>query len=117
MVDVISGNKVNVENRNAYFKAQPFSSYIIVADDIVNSVSEETKADEHNEDKETEVMAGQKYRHYKGGEYEVIAVAQHSETLEELVIYKALYGDGKIWARPKSMFINKVGDVKRFTLL
>lgn len=117
MVDVISGNKVNVENGNAYFKAQPFSSYIIVADDIVNSVSEETKVDEHNEDKETEVMAGQKYRHYKGGEYEVIAVAQHSETLEELVIYKALYGDGKIWARPKSMFINKVGDVKRFTLL
>lgn len=45
-----------------------------------------------------------KYRHYKGGEYEVIGVARHSETLEPLVIYRALYGDGGIWARPAAMW-------------
>ena len=50
-----------------------------------------------------------KYRHYKGKEYEVIGVATHSETLEELVVYKALYdieGKGKdsLWVRPKAMF-------------
>ena len=50
-----------------------------------------------------------KYRHYKGKEYEVIGVATHSETLEELVVYKALYdieGKGKdsLWVRPKVMF-------------
>lgn len=45
-----------------------------------------------------------KYRHYKGKEYEVIAVAKHSETLEEMVVYKQLYGEGSLWVRPLSMF-------------
>ncbi len=49
-----------------------------------------------------------KYRHFKGGMYEVIAVAKHSETLEELVVYKALYGEGQIWVRPLSMWEEKV---------
>lgn len=47
-------------------------------------------------------------RHYSGKEYEVIGVARHSETLEELVVYKALYGDGSIWVRPLEMFIGAV---------
>ena len=45
-----------------------------------------------------------KYRHFKGNEYEVIAIAKHSETLEEMVVYKALYGDGGYWVRPASMW-------------
>lgn len=45
-----------------------------------------------------------KYRHYKGKEYEVIGLAKHSETLEDLVVYKALYGDGQMWVRPVKMF-------------
>lgn len=49
-----------------------------------------------------------KYRHYKGKEYEVIGVAKHSETLENLVVYKALYGDGQIWVRPLKMFLEEV---------
>jgi hypothetical protein len=49
-----------------------------------------------------------KYRHYKGNEYQVIGVAKHSETLEELVVYKALYGNKQIWVRPVKMFLEKV---------
>lgn len=49
-----------------------------------------------------------KYRHFKGNEYEVIAIAKHSETLEELVVYKALYGDGGVWVRPASMWNEQI---------
>lgn len=45
-----------------------------------------------------------KYRHFKGNEYEVIGIAQHSETLEPMVVYKALYGDGGLWVRPAEMW-------------
>jgi len=49
-----------------------------------------------------------KYRHFKGKEYEVLAIAKHSETEEELVVYRALYGEGQIWVRPVSMWQEKV---------
>lgn len=49
-----------------------------------------------------------KYRHYKGNEYEVIAIAKHSETLEEMVVYRALYGEFGIWVRPTSMWNEEV---------
>jgi len=54
-----------------------------------------------------------KYRHFKGNSYEVIGIAHHSETLEKLVVYRALYhhkiyGDNSLWVRPKKMFLEKV---------
>ncbi len=49
-----------------------------------------------------------KYQHHKGELYEVICVATHRKTKEELVVYKALYGDKKIWARTKKMFLEDI---------
>jgi len=48
------------------------------------------------------------YRHYKGNEYEVIGIAKHSETLEDMVVYKAKYADGGMWVRPLAMFMETV---------
>ena len=45
-----------------------------------------------------------RYRHFKGGEYEVVGIAKHSETGEEMVVYRALYGEGGLWVRPVSMW-------------
>ena len=65
-----------------------------------------------------EILPG-KYRHYKGNEYEVICMARHSETEEEMVVYRALYGERGVWVRPASMWhetVEKDGKTyKRFT--
>jgi hypothetical protein len=45
-----------------------------------------------------------KYRHFKGGEYELIGIASHSETLEPMVVYRALYGEKGLWVRPAAMW-------------
>lgn len=67
------------------------------------------------------VIAGKRYRHYKGKEYLVLHIARHSETLDEMVIYQALYGEMGIWVRPLAMFIEKVAvdgqSVDRFELI
>ena len=49
-----------------------------------------------------------RYRHFKGREYEVLGVARHSETEEEFVVYKPLYGEGDLWIRPLEMFVETV---------
>ena len=49
-----------------------------------------------------------RYRHFKGKEYEVIGVASHSETLEPMVVYRALYGEGGLWVRPAAMWHERV---------
>ena len=49
-----------------------------------------------------------KYRHFKGHEYLLIGVASHSETLEPMVVYRALYGEGGLWVRPAAMWTERV---------
>ena len=48
------------------------------------------------------------WRHFKGNRYQVIGVAKHSETLEPMVVYRALYGEGGLWVRPASMWLETV---------
>ena len=62
-----------------------------------------------------------RYRHYKGNDYQVLGVAQHSETGEQLVVYRPLYGEGALWVRPLAMFTEPVSvdgrQQPRFALL
>ena len=62
-----------------------------------------------------------RYRHFKGGEYQVLYIAKHSETLEPMVVYQALYGEKDIWVRPLNIFVQTVAQngktVSRFTYL
>lgn len=67
-----------------------------------------------------EIKCG-KYRHFKGNEYEVLGMVRHSETGEEMVLYRALYGEGGLWVRPKDMWnetVERDGTVfRRFTYI
>jgi hypothetical protein len=70
---------------------------------------------------ETTSITPGRYRHYKGKEYTVLGVARHSETREELVVYRQEYGDHGLWVRPKQMFAETVKsdgkDAPRFRYL
>lgn len=61
------------------------------------------------------------YKHYKGNKYEVIGEANHSETLEKMVVYRALYGEGELWVRPSYMWNEEIEtdgkNVPRFELI
>ena len=59
-----------------------------------------------------EIRTGQFYRHFKGGLYQIVGVAEHTETGEKLVIYQALYGNYKIYARPYEMFAGETDHEK-----
>ena len=69
---------------------------------------------------EQEIKIG-RYRHFKGNEYEVIGIAKHSETTEEMVVYRVLYGEQGLWVRPASMWnetVERDGKVyQRFTYI
>ena len=67
------------------------------------------------------IVIGGIYQHFKGNMYKVLFVAKHSETLEEMVVYQALYGAGDVWVRPANMFLEKIKrdgqTVKRFKFI
>ena len=69
----------------------------------------------------SDVIRTGKYRHFKGNEYQVIGTARHSETVELMVVYRALYGDYGLWVRPASMWnetVTRDGKTfQRFTLI
>ena len=69
----------------------------------------------------SETIKPGRYRHFKGNEYEVLGMARHSETEEEMVVYRALYGERGVWVRPASMWnevIERDGKTyRRFTYI
>lgn len=68
---------------------------------------EERNKDNTNSTERT-LKIGSIYKHFKGNEYLVLHLAKHSETLEDLVVYQALYGERGIWVRPLKMFLEQV---------
>lgn len=58
-------------------------------------------------EQDIEITQG-RYRHFKGKEYEVLFMAKHSETLEDMVVYRALYGECGVWVRPAAMFCQEI---------
>lgn len=114
LADVLGGQSVPVENGCAKPTLPPHSGMILVADDIVNDAPALPK---NVPDAPPQLVIGGKYRHFKGGEYTVIAEARHSETQEAMVVYQDCNGDGAVWVRPKSMFLETVDGKPRFLLL
>ncbi len=140
LTDVLNDNEVIDVNGYYELGLKPYSARILVvndgsfkvdfSDDIsvkpTEKQTEPEKVIQHSQTPETpsDYSADEKvelgrYRHFKGGEYEVIGFAQHSETGEKLVIYISLYDNNKVWARPYDMFLQEVDvdgkKVKRFT--
>lgn len=59
-------------------------------------------------EKAKSIVVGGRYEHYKGNPYRILGIARHTETLEELVVYQGLYGEGDIWVRPLDHFLETV---------
>ena len=133
LTDVLNNNAKY--DCNGYFSidVEPKTSKILIANDGSfainfdedysicvenNSVEENTPIQLFDIEDEEEIEAGAKYRHFKGNEYEVVGFAKDSETLQKMVIYKALYGEHELWVRPYDMFketIERDGKtIKRF---
>lgn len=116
LVDVLSGNAVGVHDGNAHLDIPPFCGMILVPDDIVNEAPQQDEP--QSETSAALPVPGQHYRHFKGNEYEILALARHSETLEEMVVYKACYGEGDVWVRPLKLFLEKAANgEERFALI
>lgn len=114
MVDVLSGSSIPVSGGRACADVPPHTGMILVRDDILNREPEQP---ELAMVLPRTLQVGGVYRHFKGGQYRVLTVAKHSETLEELVIYQSCGEGGAVWARPKAMFLDSLPDGReRFAL-
>lgn len=118
MTELISDNKILGNGGNVNIDVPPYSSMVLIdtnaipesyyinrTPEIIKILPDGTPDIPKELTLEEKIPLG-KYRHFKGNEYEVIALAKDSETQEDIVVYKALYGDGEIWVRPAKMWLD-----------
>jgi hypothetical protein len=111
LVDLITNTTVEINgNHDAYVNLPPFSSMVIVTDDILN----EEPAPQVVESVERDVQIGAKYKDANGNVYKVVTIARDYASQEELIIYKALFGASETWAMPKTLFLGNVDNKQRF---
>ena len=110
--DKLGGRVYNSSNGSVEIEMPPYSSMILL---------DECASQPHPLPEKRGVVIGGKYHHFKGGDYIVIEVGKHTETLEEMVVYKEIAGQGNVWIRPLEMFIGEVDDFgnkkKRFEFI
>lgn len=108
LCDLLGGiPPVTVQSGRASITLPPFSSAVLAkSGGSASPVSNEPE--KRDEPSPAPTVRPGRYRHFKGKEYEVVGVAKHSESLEELVVYRQLYGEGGLWVRPLSMFLEMV---------
>ena len=129
LVDVFTGTRFETNDGNLKLELPAFGSRILVSSqefealgtlELSQPISQPPEEIKVLPPQERELKIG-RYRHFKGNEYEVIGLAKHSETQEELVVYRALYGDFGLWVRPKEMLLGTVErdgkTMERFTYL
>lgn len=139
LTDILTGTTLTANNNYANICLPKYTSMVLIEDDgsfDINSLYEnltkeenidsktETNSNKSEEKKKAPLEERQRkhgrYRHFKGAEYELICIAAHSETLEEMVVYRCL-DNGKFWVRPSSMFFSTVEhngeEIYRFTFL
>lgn len=119
LTDILTGKSYKAECGNVRFDIPGYTALILTATSNYWEYARNTNQQIAMPKPQT--LKPGRYRHFKGREYRVIGVAKHSETLEDLVVYQPLYGEGGLWVRPLSMFLEDVErdgkTMHRFTFL